>query len=167
MSWRRVVGLALLVAGASGTLHAQDKEPAKKPVPLYTNEDLERISPHRDETGVSSRPETPAPVAAPAPRGRRGSEQGPAHAEAYWRREAEHMHDRLQRARDRIQDLRARIAAREAQTSSHSRRTASSADTQTDTWRRQLSAMEERVRETESRFEDRARREGALPGWLR
>jgi len=27
--------------------------------------------------------------------------------------------------------------------------------------------MEERLRDEESRFEDRARREGALPGWLR
>jgi hypothetical protein len=33
--------------------------------------------------------------------------------------------------------------------------------------RRQLAAMEARVRDEETRFEERARREGALPGWLR
>jgi len=32
---------------------------------------------------------------------------------------------------------------------------------------RRLRAIEERIREAESRFEDRARRERALPGWLR
>src|SRR3972149_7800102 len=54
----------------------------RRPVPLYTNEDLERVHPLRDETGVNSTPATP-----PA------SETGPAsrplsRGESFWRREA-------------------------------------------------------------------------------
>jgi hypothetical protein len=32
---------------------------------------------------------------------------------------------------------------------------------------RRLRRYEERIRDLEDRFEERARREGALPGWLR
>jgi hypothetical protein len=162
-----VVGLVLL-AGSARAWAQQEKDAARKPVPLYTNEDLERMSPFRDQTGVSSTPALAPPVeVAPAARSRRAAADGPVHGETYWRRQAEVLHDRLQRSRDRMDDLRARIAAREAQTGSRTRRTPSATDAQLDAWRRQLALLEARVRETEARFEDRARREGALPGWIR
>jgi len=167
MSWRSVVGFGLLVIAASGAAETPEDRAAKKPVPLYTNEDLDRVSVHRDETGVSSRPETPAAPAAGAASSGRAAEEGRARSEAYWRRQAERVHDRLQRARDRKEDLRARIAARESQPASRTRRTPAATDAQLETWRRQLASLEERIREEEARFEDRARREGALPGWIR
>ncbi|HEY2945348.1 MAG TPA: hypothetical protein VGN09_23135, partial [Vicinamibacteria bacterium] len=77
--------LALACARAAGASALDDE---KKPVPLYTNEDLRRVSPHRDETGVSSTPAA-APAAEPA------AERGRGHGEEYWRREAERLRDRL------------------------------------------------------------------------
>src|SRR5258706_10911030 len=50
MSWPSLgLRLLLLAAGLAGVSEE------KKPVPLYTNDDLERVSPHRDETGVDSK----------------------------------------------------------------------------------------------------------------
>jgi hypothetical protein len=174
MSWRSVVLLGVVSLAGSGIVTAQEPSPAKTPVPVYTNADLERVSPFRDETGVNSQPAVaPAGEAAGPARGtgtarRRASEESPARKEAYWRRQSELVHDRLQRERERIEELRARIAAREAQVSSRARRTPNApAETPLEAWRRQLAVLEARVKEEEARFEDRARREGALPGWLR
>ena len=153
--------LLLLCAGASGAPEE------KKPVPVYTNDDLDRVSPFKDETGVSSSvavaPPTPATSRAPAEgRGVRG--------EAYWRREADRLHDRLRVAHDRMDTLRARIAEREARGGTarpRSRASYASTEAQVEAWRRQLEALEARVRDEDARFQDRARREGALPGWIR
>ena len=158
MSWPCLgLRLLLLAAGPAGVSEE------KKPIPLYTNDDLDRVSPHRDETGVNSRVTVPAP---PAPSARAAGD-GRARTEASWRRQAEHLHVRLQRVRERIDDLRARITEREAPSLSRPRRPRAANDTQLEAWRRQLATLEARVRDEEARFEDRARREGALPGWLR
>jgi len=165
MSWP-CLGLRLLLL-AAGAAPSEEK----KPVPVYTNEDLDRISPHRDETGVNSR--VTVPVTRPA--SGRGADDGRARSEAYWRKQAESLHVRQQRARERIDDLRARIAEKEAKAADESFRSPSrrgrssraSSDTSLEAMRRQLAALEDRVRDEETRFEDRARREGALPGWLR
>jgi hypothetical protein len=165
MSWP-CLGLRLLLLAAGGAVPSEEK----KPVPVYTNEDLDRISPHRDETGVNSQVSVP-PVRSASPR---GSDEGRARSEAYWRKEADRLRLRLQRARERIDDLRARIAEKEAKADERSfgsrprrGRSAASSDAPLEAMRRRLAAMEERVRDEEARFEDRARREGALPGWLR
>ncbi len=170
MSWS-CVGLALLLL--AGTAGAPEE---KKPVTLYTNEDLERVSPWRGQTGVESRPDAlPLPASGvdaagtAAPDGR---------GERYWRREAEKVRDRLRPRRARIEALRARIAEREAHPGvTRSRRagrgggstraTSSSRESPLAVWRRQVAALEHEVREEEDRFEERARRAGALPGWLR
>src|SRR6187402_3301273 len=104
MSWPCLGRLLLLLAAGA----APSEE--KKPVPVYTNEDLDRISPHRDETGVNSRVTAAVPRAASA----RAADDGRARSEAYWRKQADSLHVRLQRARERIDDLRARIAEKEA-----------------------------------------------------
>ena len=130
--------LAALCAAGAG---ASTRDDEKKPVPLYTNDDLRRVAPYRDETGVSSTP-AEAPAVAPAPAKSR------ARGEDYWRGEADRLRDRLRPLRERAAELRfslPRIVAGE----------------------RRLRALDERIREAESRLEDRARREGALPGWLR
>jgi chromosome segregation ATPase len=132
--------------------------------PLYTNDDLERVAPYHDQTGVftvpAARRADKAPVAnrersqTPAPRG-----------EEYWRREAERTRDRVQRLRDRQDALRERLAAQQQRPR---KRTASLSDgARTQALEQAIAALETRIREEEGRLEDRARREGALPGWLR
>src|SRR5262245_60125494 len=141
MSWPCLgLGLLLLLAGTAGG--PEEKKTGKTPVPLYTNDDLERVSSHRDETGVNN-----APAAAPPPAGApQVVDASRTHAEAYWRRQAEQLHVRLQKLRERIEDLRARIAERETTTpSARSRRSRAASDTQIEGWRRQLAALEARL----------------------
>jgi hypothetical protein len=153
------LGLRLMLLAWGTSAEPQEK----KPVPVYTNEDLDRISPFRDETGVSSKVAVP-----PLPTGSgRDGDDGRARSEAYWRREAERLRVRLQRARDRVDDLRARLAASEEASGPRSGEARSRAVAQAEAWRRQIGAMEARIRESETHFADRARRAGALPGWLR
>jgi chromosome segregation ATPase len=158
MPWRSA-GFGLLLLASSAAAVAGDE---KRSVPTYTNDDLERVSARRGETGVTSE------VAARAPDVGRGAGEADAESahrarsEAYWRRQADRHRDRLSAARERIEDLRARIAERESRP-----RRRGVADTQVEGWRRQLAVLEERVRDEEGRFADRARRAGALPGWLR
>jgi hypothetical protein len=157
MTWPCLCFRLLLALGTAG-------EPQeKKPVPVYTNDDLDRISPFRGETGVSSTVAVP-----PHPTGSgRHVDDGRARSEAYWRREAERLRVRLQRARDRVDDLRARLAASEGESGPRSGEARMRAAAQAEAWRRQIAAMEARIRESEAHFADRARRAGALPGWLR
>src|SRR3954470_6802110 len=58
MSWT-LVGLLVLWVPAASAAAQEPRE--KKPVPVYTNEDLDRVAPHRDETGVNSQPAAPPP----------------------------------------------------------------------------------------------------------
>ena len=146
--------LALACAGSAGASALDDD---KKPVPLYTNEDLRRVSPYRDETGVSSKP---AAATVPEP----ASERGRVRGEEYWRREAERLRDRLRPLHERASELRFRIEEKRRRQPPRRR---GAVDPQTGTLERRLAALEERIREAESRFEDRARRERALPGWIR
>lgn len=143
--------------------------------PSYTNDDLDRIAPRRGETGVTS---VPASKAIPAAKGTaREGETGDAHGEAYWRREADKLHDRLLPLRQRAEALRLRIehASRAKPTrpsgkASGKPRASRSQPPASDTvglLREQLAALEKEIREREDRLEDRARKEGALPGWLR
>src|SRR5262245_27962691 len=127
----------------------------KKPVPLYTNADLERVSPYRGETGVDSKPAT-APAEAPPVASRR------LRGEDYWRREADRLRDRLRPLRERLADLRARIEERQRRPGVRPY-----SDPQIVGWERRVRLVEEQVRDLESRLEDRARREGAMPGWIR
>ena len=170
MSWT-CVGLGLLLAGTAGVAEE------KKLVPVYTNEDLERVSSRRGETGVDSLVDA---VALPASRAseREDAAAPDGRGERYWRREAEKLRDRLRPRHARIEALRARIAEREAhpglrrprragRARSRAHADASSRESQLVAWRGQLAALEQEVREAEDRFEERARRAGALPGWLR
>src|SRR5438445_133681 len=87
MSWT-CLGLLLL----AGTAGAPEE---KKPVPLYTNEDLERVSKHRGETGVDSRPDGVPPAATAAASVHEDARKRDGRGEGYWRREAAKLHDRL------------------------------------------------------------------------
>jgi hypothetical protein len=167
MTWP-CLGLRLLLAlGTAGDPQPHTPTgaaaPEKKPVPVYTNDDLDRISPFRDETGVSSTVAVPPRVTAP----RREADDGRARTEAYWRREAERLRLRLQRMRDRVDDLRGHVAASEAQSGRRSPEARSQRAAQVEAWERQIGTLEARIREEEAQLADRARRAGALPGWLR
>ena len=153
--------LALACAGAVGP-SALGVDDEKKRIPLYTNEDLERVAPYRDQTGVNSKPAAAAAVEPPAVRSRARSE---VRGEEYWRREAERVRDRLRPLQERAAELRLRIEERRRRPPR--RRENVTPDAQIAVLERRLRRLEDRIRETESRFEDRARRERALPGWLR
>jgi hypothetical protein len=150
-----------------------DDGPAPVPRPaarVYTNADLDRVRPFRDQTGVRSvpaaMPDPPTPPtsgrarARPATRGR---------GEDYWRREAERVRDRVRALEAKAAELRAQIAERTEEAGralSRGRRGSSGAGS-TAVLRARLAGLEARMRQMEEDLSDRARRDWALPGWLR
>lgn len=147
----RAAGVCLL--GAAAAAAGERRAPA----PVYTNEDLARVSGRRGETGVESRPAAAAPTESAAAAG--PAEGG---GESYWRGEAARLRRRVEPWRDAAADLRAEIATRQAAPGVRPY-----TDPQVRAWQRRLEALEARIRDAEDRFEERARRAGALPGWLR
>lgn len=134
---------------------------------VYTNEDLERVRPFRDETGVNSTPaNAPETERAGTPRQDLGQgatdENKRALTEVHWRTQSERLRVRLQPMKEQAEDLRRQI---------DERRRAPGVRPLTDPRvradQRKLETLERRIRDAESSFEDRARRAGALPGWLR
>jgi|MudIll2142460700_1097286.scaffolds.fasta_scaffold168758_2 hypothetical protein len=155
---------AVLCSAARGTPDDASGR-TKPPVRLYTNEDLDRVRPFRDETGVSSVPAVPAGDRETRPP---AGERQKARGEAYWRREAERVRDRVQAVEARAAELRAQIAERAEEASRGTRgRRSSSGSGSTATLRAKLASLESRIRQLEDNLAERARREGALPGWLR
>ena len=169
--WGRTLSL-LVVAGATTAAVADEaRPPARPPVRVYTNADLDRIHPFAAQTGARSEPAVaadaePAAERRPASRGQ---------DEAYWRREAAAVRERLQTLDERAAGLRARIAERERAPRQETvyggrRRPASgsaSGSGSIASLRASLAAVERRMQRTQDDLEDRARRAGALPGWLR
>ena len=158
---KRVVCLVAVVALAAS---AEEKR-----VPTYTNEDLDRMRAHRDETGVASTVVAPpAPADIETHRGDKG--------EAYWRGQFERLEARLRPMRAKAAQLRLRVEevrrrdsaaptgrGRRGRGSASSGRSTTSAAALED----RLRLLEAEIRELESSFEERARRAGALPGWVR
>jgi hypothetical protein len=166
-------GLSAVICFAGASPADEAPRPPRPPVRVYTNDDLERVHPFRAETGVDS-----VPAAAPttsesrATRGSAGRSHDTArgHGEEYWRREARKVRDRMRALVEQAETLRARIDAREQaqrRSSRSGRRSAATAQDATAALRGRLVALERRMRELEEDLADRARREGALPGWLR
>jgi len=154
---------AVLCTSARGTPEDASGRP-KPPVRLYTNEDLDRVRPFRDETGVSSVPAVPAGEGeARPPAGERPRARG----EAYWRREAERVRERVQAMEAQAAGLRAQIAERVEEAGRLERGRRSTGPASPATLRAKLAGLERRMRQTEESLAERARREGALPGWLR
>jgi hypothetical protein len=149
LRFARVVACALACVRADGGEE-------KPPVPLYTNEDLRRVRPLRAQTGVLSTPAVAPDPPAPAGAADKSRE------ERYWRGEAERLADRLRPLHARAADLKRRIEERRSKPGV---RTLS--DPQIRGWERDVDEVVATVRQLESRLEERARRAGALPGWLR
>jgi len=160
-----VIGACVGVCLAAGRPCGSEE---KKPARVYTNEDLDRVHPYRDETGVASRSAVSATAETTGGKTRQGRRAGATagterrSAEQEWRRSAERLREKLQRARDRADDLRLKIEERRRQPGVRPY-----SDPRIVADQRRLEILERRIREAESGFEDRARRAGALPGWLR
>jgi len=175
MTFRAIVlaaglGLPALVLPLPG--RAEDTPaPARPPVRVYTNEDLDRVRPFRDETGVRSVPAFSGSERAPGGEAREGRPRS--RGEDYWREEARRVRERIDALEEKAVELRARIAAEEEQQrhvlrSAGGYRSRGSSSARTDpTARARLAAIEKRMRALEDDLAERARRAGALPGWLR
>lgn len=164
-----LLGLALGLATVPGG--AEDKA-----VRTYTNQDLARVSPYRDQTGATStRP--PKDAARPS---HRPTDLG--QEEQHWRREAERLRERLRPLRREAATLRLEVeearrrpagrsqpgrSGRGGSGRSGSGRSRASGGSSVESLDARLRLVEAEMRERESDLEDRARRAGALPGWLR
>jgi len=146
----RAAGVCLLGAAAAA-------DERRAPARVYTNDDLARVSSRRGETGVESQPAAAPPAVSPA-----AADGAGGRGESYWRGEAARVRQRVEPWRDAAADLRVDIAARQAAPGVRPY-----TDPQVRAWQRRLEALEARIRDAEDRFEERARRAGALPGWLR
>jgi hypothetical protein len=181
-----LVAIACALARGAAPCPAGE-DPKKKAVPLYTNEDLRRFAGSRDESAAA-----PPAVAAPS-----GADRPPERGESYWRREADRVREKVAALRADADALRARLAAARAATGAaawSARSTGASAKTTAKRstrggsrtggparaasgsrsnevrmaeWESRLRSLEERIRSIQAALEERARRAGALPGWLR
>lgn len=155
------LGLLSLVCPARGSEQA-DPPQAQSAARVYTNEDLDRVHPLRDETGVASVPAASPDAAPPEPRSRsRGR------GEEYWRREAARVRDRVLALETQAATLRARIADLGWERGHVSRRGTATTAAPEARLRSRLAGLERRMRQLEDDLQERARRERALPGWLR
>jgi hypothetical protein len=130
-----------------------------EPPRVFTNDDLDRLAPYRGQTGGSAPSREIDP---PPPREKPEAAPSRTSREPYWRAEARRVRQRMQAHEDKAVALRQQIEERRSKpgVSPYSdpqiRRLQDSADSQLA-----------RARELESDLLDRARREGALPGWVR
>ena len=154
--------LLLSAASAAGAQEAPEKKPA---VPLYTNADLDRVAPFRDQTGVDSVPghaAEPAPTHKAAKAGD-GVSSARGRGESYWRKEAEKVRQQIRKLAAQAATLRSRIEAERARPQrSKSRSPKPGSDLEA-----RLEALRLEARTLDDDLADRARRDGALPGWLR
>jgi hypothetical protein len=159
----RAIGLLVLAwAAAAGAEDAP--RPADRKPRVYTNADLDRVHPFAGQTGGSS-----TPASAPDEPGPAEPEAGPrGRGERYWRDEAARVRERVRSFEERAAALRARIAERSRETPVYGRGGGSASKSGgVSSLQASLAALERRIRSTQNDLEERARRDGALPGWLR
>lgn len=162
--------LLLVAIGLPPALRADEP---RRPTPSYSDADLARYAATRPPT---AEPEAAATSARPEP----GQRRRPARADAaddldreasqrasderYWRREAEQARDRARKYEDQATTLEAQVVE-QRQSSRRSR--SGAAAPQVASLERRARLARERAREILDAFEERARRAGALPGWIR
>jgi hypothetical protein len=120
---------------------------------VYTNEDLDRLSPRRWESGAESRPAVAAAKAEDR-EDRRGAGDG---REQHWRAEAARVREKLLPLRQELDDRKHELEARQ--------RTAGVKidDARARALEKRIALLQSRIREVEDRLEESARRAGALP----
>jgi hypothetical protein len=143
---------------------------SSRSVPLYTEEDLKRVHPYSGETGVLSVPAVaPSPTRPASPtiskRGRVEPED--VAQENYWRRESARHRQKLMRLQQTAFALRRQLDERqhEREREFGSRKRAGGPSLASLQGR--LDEIEAEIQAAETAFEERSRRAGALPGWLR
>lgn len=155
---------ACVLASCALVRAADDGQPA---VRAYTNDDLAKYEHLRADEPADDGDEggTPRPRGGTSRErssggqaGARASERG----EAYWRREAERTEQAVRRLREQAADLAEQVADLRRQPGVRPY-----SDPRIVRLEKRRAALEERARDAESRLEERARRAGALPGWLR
>jgi hypothetical protein len=164
-------GLSSLLCVSAASGDDPTAAPRLPPARVYTNEDLDRVRPFRDQTGVRSVPAVSPDPRMPGAIERRGTGLVDAHGrgEEYWRREKERVRDKVRAMETQADELRLRIAERaeEASRTLTPRRRGSSGTASAAALRARIDALERRMREIETDLSERARRARALPGWLR
>ena len=134
---------------------------------VFTNADLDLMASCRYETGALSEPAS-GPTGARPPKGRgltrasALSQAGQGDLEAEWHARWRAIDQKIRRLRREAQELRqeAAEAARDVKKRPAGRRSPSLLINR-------ARALEAEAKELEDEFQARARREGALPGWLR
>jgi hypothetical protein len=139
----------------------------KPPVRVYTNDDLDRVAPYRAQTGVASVPAVSASAAAEG-RSSRSSVRG-GKAEAYWHREAERVRTRVRGLEARAAEIRLRLQEERQRPVVFGRGHTGQPKhpSAAPALQAKLEAVEREIRAVQDELDDRARREGAMPGWLR
>lgn len=168
-------GLSVLLCVSTAPADDAPASPEHPPTRVYTNADLDRVRPFRDETGVRSVPAVAPqpPESSPGERVRARPGSAPVDArgrgQEYWEREAERVRDRVRAMETQADELRLQITERaeEAGRQLTRGRRGSSGAGSAATLRARLAALERRMRQTELDLSERSRRAGALPGWLR
>lgn len=162
--------LLTLTLATLALLAAPDCSPVTRPIAgkVFTNADLDRLAACRQQTGGASEKAPSAEPAAPFP-GRPGRPKAPDtgtasrdNAEADWRAQWRSIDQKARRLRREARELRqeAEQAPRDPKKKPTGRRAPSILVTRAE-------SLEAEARELEDEFHARARREGALPGWLR
>jgi len=161
----QALGLSLVLVAPLAGQPAEEKPAARRPpARVYTNADLDRVHPFAAETGGRSVPavvqDEPKAASSTEPR-RKGR------GEEHWRAEAARVREKLRALEERAAELRAQIAERSSQSEVFGRRRSSGGKPSVASLEASLAAVERRARLTQEDLEERARRDGALPGWLR
>lgn len=148
---------AACVLASCALVRAADEGPR---VRAYTNDDLARYAHLRAQDPADE----PAPARPRSPRpAREGAAPGASpRGEAYWRREAERTEEAVRRLRDQAADVADKVSDLRRQPG-----VLPYSDPRIVRLEARRRALDERAREAELRLEERARRAGALPGWLR
>jgi len=154
-----LLSAVLAAALGLGSAAPQDGE-ARNETPSYTNDDLERMAPLRHQTGALSQPAFSPASARSSPK--RRPSRSRSGDERYWRREADRLRRRLQPKLEQLRELQLKIEERRAIPGVRPY-----TDPKIQSLERKAASLSRRVRDWQDRFEERARREGALPGWLR
>ena len=142
--------------------------PSSRPEPrVFTNADLDRMAACRYQTGALSQVGAGEPAKAAHPARRpggppRAAGAGPSAIEADWRARWRAVDQKARRLRQEARELRqeAAEAPRDPKKQPTGRRSPSLLI-------RKAAGLEAEARELEDEFQERARRQGALPGWLR
>jgi chromosome segregation ATPase len=138
-------------------------------VPLYTEQDLDRVHPYRGETGVLSvpavAPARPAPLGVAKRRRAESEDEQQETQEFYWRRESARHRQKMARLSRTAAGLRRQIDERQRQQREAGSRRRLGATVASLKGR--LDDIEAEIQAAEAEFEERSRRAGALPGWLR